>query len=75
MILNFKNQAYEHYGIGIAEDKNWKLRINADWKGYDIDFSELEVTDLKIEKTETDGRPLTGSFNIPAYGALIYTAE
>jgi len=75
VILNFKNQAYEHYGIGIADDKNWKLRINADWKGYDIDFSELEVTDLKIEKTETDGRPLTGSFNIPAYGALIYTAE
>ena len=74
VILNFRNQRYEDYGIGIDAGKNWNLRINADWKGYDIDFSDLEVKDLQIEENETDGRALTGTFNIPAYGALIYTA-
>ncbi|MFD2828051.1 alpha-amylase family glycosyl hydrolase [Leeuwenhoekiella polynyae] len=74
IILNFRNQEYLDYGIGMDNNHDWKLRINADWKGYDADFSDLEVNDLKLEEQETDGRPFTGKFNIPGYGALIYTA-
>lgn len=75
IILNFRNQEYLDYGIGVDNNRDWKLRINTDWKGYDTDFSDLEVHDLKLEEKETDGRPFTGNFNIPAYGALIYTAS
>ncbi|RXG18412.1 maltooligosyl trehalose hydrolase [Leeuwenhoekiella aestuarii] len=74
IILNFRNQEYLDYGIGMDNNHDWKLRINADWKGYDADFSDLEVNDLKLEEQETDGRPFTGKFNIPGYGALVYTA-
>ena len=74
IILNFRNQEYLGYGIGVDDKQDWKLRINADWKGYDTDFSNLEVNDLQLEEQETDGRPFTGTFNIPGYGALIYTA-
>ncbi|MBA80293.1 MULTISPECIES: alpha-amylase family glycosyl hydrolase [unclassified Leeuwenhoekiella] len=75
VILNFRNQDYTDYGIGIAANKNWKLRINADWKGYDEALSDLEVRDLVEEERETDGKPFTGVFNIPSYGALIYTVS
>ena len=74
-ILNFRNQDYTDYGIGIDANKNWKLRINADWKGYDEALSDLEVRDLVKEERETDGKPFTGVFNIPSYGALIYTVS
>ncbi|MGB5941688.1 MAG: alpha-amylase family glycosyl hydrolase [Leeuwenhoekiella sp.] len=72
VILNFRNQDYTDYGIGLSEDSPWTLRINADWDGYDESFSDLPVYDLSVDEKETDDRPFTGKFNIPSYGVLIY---
>ena len=73
VILNLGNQDFENYKIGIDIEANWKLRFNSGWKGYDEDFSEMEVGDLTIEEGETDNKDWTGELNIPAYAAQIYT--
>lgn len=74
VVLNFSNKKFEKYQIGIGEQHDWKLRINATWDGYDDSFEGLDVASHmnKIRK-ETDNSEWTGELNIPAYGALIYT--
>ncbi len=42
------------YGIGVEEDRNWKIKFNSSWKGYDQDFSDLPVED--IEKIHEHGQ-------------------
>ena len=73
VILNFSNADYGDYGIGIDEGTNWQLRINSVWKGYDNDFSDTDVENLRIEEAETDDRAWTGKLDIPGYAALIYS--
>ncbi|MBG49758.1 MAG: 1,4-alpha-glucan branching protein [Pseudozobellia sp.] len=74
VILNFGNTEFEEYGIGIEEGKNWKLKIDALWKGYDPDFSETSHSGEMIMAQEpADGQNWSGKVNIPAYGALVYT--
>ncbi len=73
VILNFSHQDFEGYGIGIEEALPWKLKFNSTWKGYDEDFSEMEVDDLNTEEVSTDDKNWTGKVNIPAYGAQIFT--
>ncbi|MEP2059301.1 MAG: alpha-amylase family glycosyl hydrolase [Maribacter litoralis] len=73
VILNFSNQAYEDYGIGLNENEPFTLKINAASDIYDDAFSNMEVTDMEIKDKTTDAKPLTGKMSIPAYAALIYT--
>ncbi|TDS12031.1 maltooligosyl trehalose hydrolase [Maribacter caenipelagi] len=73
VILNFKNQEYENYGIGLNEDEPFELRVNAGSKIYDKDFSELPVDSVAVVEESTDAKNWTGKINIPAYGALIFT--
>ncbi|WP_034919911.1 alpha-amylase family glycosyl hydrolase [Gillisia sp. CAL575] len=73
VVLNFGDRDFVDYGIGIQEGMHYKLRINSTWKGYDEDFSDLEVADMRIAAKSTDEKAWTGEINIPAYGAQIYT--
>ena len=73
VILNFSNQAYEDYGIGLNENEPFTLKINAASDIYDDAFSNMEVTDMEVKDKTTDAKPLTGKMSIPAYAALIYT--
>ena len=72
IILNFGNKDFEDYGIGVEEDRNWKIKFNSSWKGYDQDFSDIPVEDIEKIHEEIDQKPWTGKVNIPAYAALIY---
>ncbi|TRO63330.1 alpha-amylase family glycosyl hydrolase [Christiangramia sabulilitoris] len=73
VVINFSHRDYENYGIGIEEGTDWKLRFNSTWKGYDEDFSEMEVDGMNTAEKVTDDKAWTGELNIPAYGAQIYT--
>ncbi len=73
IVLNFSNQDFEDYSIGLNENEPFNLRINAGNKIYDPAFSQLPVVDLKVVQANTDEKQWTGMVNIPAYGALVFT--
>lgn len=73
VVLNFSNQDYGDYGIGLHENESFELKINASSKIYDQAFSELPVDDVTVVEEHTDAKNWTGKINIPAYGALIFT--
>ncbi|WP_396633321.1 alpha-amylase family glycosyl hydrolase [Maribacter sp. R86514] len=73
IVLNFSNQDFEDYGIGLNENEPFDLSINAGSKIYDSAFSQLPVYDIQVVEENTDAKPWTGKVNIPSYGALIFT--
>jgi len=73
MVFNFSSKDFTDYGIGLDEERKWKLRIDSSWQGYDSTFSDLEVEGLQTTDSETDGKPWTGKVNIPGYSCQIYT--
>ena len=72
VILNFSNTDFENYAIDVPGKADWQLGFNSSWKGYDNDFSEMEVNDLEITADHGDIPKWTGLVNLPAYGCLIF---
>ena len=73
VVLNFSNQEYENYGIGLKANEPFQLKINAASKIYDEAFSELPVDSVEVVEENTDAKNWTGKINIPAYASLIFT--
>ncbi|MFV8282644.1 alpha-amylase family glycosyl hydrolase [Christiangramia marina] len=74
IVINFSNTDYTEYNLDLAEQSNWKLRLNTVAKEYDDDFSEMEVHDPEIQ-VENLEETNTGTFEIPGYSALIFIQE
>ncbi|TQI71412.1 1,4-alpha-glucan branching enzyme [Gramella sp. Hel_I_59] len=74
IVINFSNKDYTEYNLDLAEQSNWKLRLNTVAKEYDDDFSEMEVDDPEIHM-ESKEEANTGTFEIPGYSALIFIHE
>lgn len=73
VVLNFSNQEFQDYGIGLTDDQPYHLRVNAASKEYDAAFSDLLVDGVEVVEQETDEKQWTGRINIPAYASLIFT--
>lgn len=73
VVLNFSNQNFEEYRIGIPDSQSEILQFNSNWKGYDDEFLEIEVDNLKKEVYGTDFKSHTGIFALPPYGCLIFS--
>ncbi|WP_298528896.1 alpha-amylase family glycosyl hydrolase [uncultured Christiangramia sp.] len=74
IVINFSNTDFSEYNLDLAEQSNWKLRLNTVAKEYDDDFSEMEVYDPEIH-AESKEEANTGTFEIPGYSALIFIQE
>ncbi|WP_373519501.1 alpha amylase C-terminal domain-containing protein, partial [Pricia sp.] len=73
MVFNFSSRDFIDYGIGMEENRNWQLRFDSSWKGYDKDFLDIDVEGMSIIEAGTDGKQWTGKLNIPGYSCQIYT--
>lgn len=70
VILNFSYETKYGYQIGIPYDGSWKVVLNSGWRGYDEDFSQVEL--FNIERMDgVDGFPHSIMVDIPSYGGLI----
>lgn len=73
IVFNFSNTDFTDYGIGLEEGRDWNLRFDSSWRGYDDDFSEIRSNGLEKTENETDGKKWTGSTDLPGYTCQIYT--
>ena len=73
VILNFSNQAYDGYAIGLDRPRDFGLCFNGDWSGY-TEYNTDEPTSgyLATEEVEQDGKPHRVLVNIGPYGAYVY---
>lgn len=75
VILNFSNEAYGDYRLGLPAAGTWKTRFNTDWKGYDEEFADAVSGDVHADEGEWDGQPANGALEIGAYTAIILSQD
>ncbi|MES2517416.1 MAG: alpha-amylase family glycosyl hydrolase [Bacteroidota bacterium] len=75
VVLNFSNNSYDDYVIGMPQEGQWKIRFNSDWEGYDKEFDNFTSTDTAATQGGYDGLSYNSSISIAAYTALIFSQD
>ncbi|WP_194778413.1 alpha-amylase family glycosyl hydrolase [Pararhodonellum marinum] len=70
IILNFSDHERYDYKVGVPFEGDWHVKFNSGWKGYDQDFSEIEVSSVHTGDGIED-KPFSIVINLPAYGGVI----
>jgi 1,4-alpha-glucan branching enzyme len=68
VIINFSNQQYDNYGLNFPRSGTWRVRFNSSWKGYSLDFKDVQVPDVVVEANQ-------GNLVLPAYSAIILSQD
>ena len=75
VVLNFANQRYATYRIGLPRAGRWRVRFNGDWGGYSPVFTDCPSTDLDALAVWRDGMPCSGEVGLGPYTALILSQD
>ncbi len=75
VVVNFANQHFEQYRIGLPSSGTWKRRFSSNREKYDSQFGGGSVSEIKSEAGQYDGQPVSGSVELPPYTALIYSQD
>ena len=75
VILNFRDQAWNDYRIGLPRGGVWKVRFNSDWNGYSQDFGNFYSPDVTANGGGADGLDFSGTFSIAPYSVLILSQD
>ncbi len=69
VVANLSATSHSFYGVPFPAPGVWKVRFNADWKGYSSEFSDVGEAAIEVGDDGLGGLPL------PAYGVVILSQE
>lgn len=72
VVLNMTPIKRESYQVGVPKKKKYKLLLNSDEECFGGTGSEIPK-EVSAVKKECDGRNYSISFDLPAYGAVMFT--
>ena len=73
VVLNFSNQNFDGYAIGLDRPGYFRLLFNGDWAGYTEHNTDAPLSgELKTEAVEQDGKEFRVILNVGPYGAYVY---
>jgi 1,4-alpha-glucan branching enzyme len=75
VIVNFANQHYEQYDVGLPSGGRWLRRFSSDRKVYSNDFAENASGDIEAINEHRDGQSHRGRIELPPYTVLIYSQD
>jgi 1,4-alpha-glucan branching enzyme len=75
VVLNFANQAYRSYTIGLPRGGRWRVRFNSDWNGYSPDFGNWFSYDTDANSTPCDHMPFGGNVGLGPYTAIVLSQD
>ncbi len=75
VLLNCSAQAHEFYEITLPNSGEWKVRFNADWRGYSGDFLDTEVLTVEGREHEIGHPAPIGGMKLPPYGLIILSQD
>ncbi len=75
VILNFADQIWPEYTIGVPAGGEWQVRFNSDSPNYDDDFAGLTATSVVAEEDEYNGQPFKLTLSLGAYAAVILSQD
>jgi 1,4-alpha-glucan branching enzyme len=73
VVLNFGNQGYPSYSIGLPQGGHWQVRFNSDASNYDPSFSNWFSYGTDASGGPQDNLPFSGNVGLGPYSAIILT--
>jgi 1,4-alpha-glucan branching enzyme len=73
VILNFRNQAYARYDIGVPKAGPWHVRLNTESSAYGDDFGDGQTGAIDAISATKDGEPYTLPLKLAPYSAMVLT--
>jgi 1,4-alpha-glucan branching enzyme len=71
VFLNFSNNVYENYTVGLPEAGDWHVRFNSDSQLYDGQFANVGDQIVTAQIEPLDQQPCRGQITLAPYSALI----
>jgi 1,4-alpha-glucan branching enzyme len=75
VVANLGDRAWPTYTIGMPRGGRWRVRLNADWDGYDAEFGGLPVLDTSADGPARDGMPCSADLALPRYGVVVLSQD
>lgn len=75
VVANFATEPITGYRIGVPRKGLWKLRLNSDWAGYSVDFSDFDSFDVTATESPYDGQPCSLEVSVAPYSLVIYSQD
>ncbi len=75
IIVNFANQYFELYEIGLPAGGSWKCRFSSDPTTNGEDLGGNASGDIEAIEDPYDGQPHRGGIELPPYTVLIYSQD
>ncbi len=75
VVLNFANQGYTNYYLGLPRQGLWRVRFNSDWNGYDAYFNNWSSYDTEASGPGADNLPFSANIGIGPYTAIILSQD
>lgn len=73
VVLNFSNNSYDGYAVGLDRPSSFGLLFNGDWAGYtDHNTDEPASGHLETEAVPQDGKDNRVLLNVGPYGCYVY---
>jgi 1,4-alpha-glucan branching enzyme len=71
VVVNFANQRYANYEIGVPQPGMWRVRLNSDARVYDGYFDDWPSFDTEANGPGLNGMPYSASISVGAYTCLV----
>lgn len=75
VVMNFRNETFDSYSLGVPVPGAWKVRFNSDWKGYDEEFTDNFTGEPVAYDGQTDGMEHFITILIGPYSVLILSQD
>lgn len=72
VLLNLSNNSYGEYAFGVPFANEYQLVFNSDWKGYDEEFTDMDVNSVQLYEESYDNESHKAISNLPAYSVLLF---
>lgn len=75
IILNLTVRHHDYYELTLPAAGEWKVRFNADWKGYSEDFGDASLHAVEGREEEVGHPAVLGGLGLPPYALVILSQD
>ena len=75
IILNLTVRHHDYYELTLPAAGEWKVRFNADWKGYSEDFGDSSLHAVEGREEEVGHPAVLGGLGLPPYALVILSQD
>lgn len=75
VILNLTARAHDYYELTLPAVGEWKVRFNADWKGYSADFGDASLHAVEGREHELGHPAVVGGLCLPPYAMVVLSQD